>query len=98
MYNVYAPDRVFLDIYMPVMDGIETLEQIMASDPLAKGVMFSSLSNQSMLDKAMEFGSKGFVAKPFTEEALLQYARKLLTADWQAKLSVGGFGVGASGA
>ncbi|WP_083633448.1 protein-glutamate methylesterase/protein-glutamine glutaminase [Alkalihalophilus pseudofirmus] len=59
-----APDVITLDVEMPVMDGISTLEQLMKHDPIPV-VMISSLTKEGALQTllAMELGAVDFVAK-----------------------------------
>ena len=45
-YDELKPDLVLLDIIMPEMDGIETLEQLMAKDEKARVVMVSSMGDR----------------------------------------------------
>lgn len=74
-YLLHAPDVVFLDIGLPGADGYSVLDQIMAMDPDAFVVMFSSRDDAHSIDRAMEAGARGFVGKPFTREALWRYVQ-----------------------
>ncbi|MYL37711.1 chemotaxis-specific protein-glutamate methyltransferase CheB [Halobacillus litoralis] len=59
------PDVITMDVEMPVMDGLSTLERIMEENPLPV-VMVSSLTKdgtESTL-KAMELGAVDFIPKP----------------------------------
>jgi CheY-like chemotaxis protein len=78
LYNAQAPDIVFLDIHLPLMDGISVLTHIRRHDEASRIVMFSQQSNPSVLKGAMQQGALGFVSKPFTADALIKYARKAL--------------------
>lgn len=80
LYNECAPDLLFLDIMMPYLDGVSVLERLMKADAQANIVMFSTQSSEEMLNKAMTMGAKGFVTKPFTAQAVLDYARRTLSA------------------
>jgi two-component system, chemotaxis family, chemotaxis protein CheY len=80
IYNLCAPDMLFLDIEMPHMDGISVLKRILEHDANARIVMFSSQSSHDMLQHAIRIGAKGFVTKPFTADALLKYAHSTLSA------------------
>jgi len=61
---------VLLDIIMPKMDGIETLNQI-KSNPEKYGapkvVMLSNIGGDIAIDKAMELGADGYMLKSETE-------------------------------
>jgi CheY-like chemotaxis protein len=63
-------DLVLLDIIMPKMDGIETLNQI-KSNPAKFGtpkvVMLSNIGGDIAIDKAMELGADGYMFKSETE-------------------------------
>ncbi|WP_027414614.1 protein-glutamate methylesterase/protein-glutamine glutaminase [Aneurinibacillus terranovensis] len=59
------PDVVTLDIEMPVLNGLQTLEIIMKDHPLPV-VMLSSLTQQGANEtiRALEMGAVDFIAKP----------------------------------
>lgn len=59
------PDVVTLDVEMPVMDGLEALQEIMANHPVPV-VMLSSTTKQGTENTmlAMAYGAVDFVAKP----------------------------------
>lgn len=69
-YAEYSPDLVFLDITMPVMDGIETLRWLKRFDPAVKVVMCSSVKDSDMIFEAIRLGAMDFVPKPFTEDRI----------------------------
>ena len=58
-------DVISLDVEMPVMDGIETLKEIMRVKPTPV-VMLSSLTKEGaeMTFKALDLGAVNFLAKP----------------------------------
>lgn len=72
-YLMHAPDVVFLDIGLPDVDGFTVLEQILAIDPDAFVVMFSSHDDKATISRALNSGAKGFIVKPFNREMLHQY-------------------------
>ena len=59
-------DIVFLDVNMPDMDGIETLQRIRAEFPAVQVVMVSSLTvkGSETTIKALEMGAVDFIPKP----------------------------------
>ena len=73
-------DLVLLDIEMPQMNGIETLEQIRAEGGFANlPVIFLSASGEeSDVQKANSLGAADYVKKPFLLPALLECVEKAL--------------------
>lgn len=63
-YKAEKPDIVFLDIVMPVKDGISAVKEIMEFDPEAYIVMTSSVGTQENLKEALKAGAKDFIQKP----------------------------------
>ncbi len=71
LYYENNPDMVFMDIAMPVFDGIEALKRIIDYDRDAKVVMCSAIGQQSVVYKAIESGAKDFIVKPFKKDDVL---------------------------
>ncbi|MDA8096199.1 MAG: response regulator [Desulforudis sp.] len=76
MYKQYQPELVFLDIVMPLRDGIEALQTIKEYDTRAKVVMVSSAGTQSHLRKAIEAGATDFIQKPWEQHQILSIIAK----------------------
>lgn len=58
------PDFITLDITMPNMNGLDTLDQILTISPETKIVMISALQNTKLILDALEKGAKGYISKP----------------------------------
>ncbi len=65
------PDIVLLDIWMPGMDGIETLVKIKESHSELQVVMMSGHGNIETAVKATKLGAYDFIEKPLSIEKLL---------------------------
>ena len=76
-----GPDLVFLDIAMPIRDGLSAAEEI-ARDDLCAVVMVTAFSQRDISTRAAEVGAVGYVVKPFTM-ADLGPAIALSMARWQ---------------
>lgn len=74
--NEHQPQLVFLDIVMPVMNGIDTIKEINKIKPETKVVMVSSSGTQTHLKKALEAGACDFVQKPWKKEQILSILNK----------------------
>lgn len=64
-YKEEPADIVFLDIVMPVKDGIAATKEIIDHDPSAVVIIASSIGTKEQLKSAIESGAKDFVQKPF---------------------------------
>lgn len=69
-FTAEAPDMVFLDIVMPVKDGITAVTEIMQANPKATIIMVSSVGTQSLLKNALEAGACDFIQKPLNIDQL----------------------------
>jgi two-component system nitrogen regulation response regulator NtrX len=65
------PDTVLLDIWMPGMDGLETLKQIKAEAPDQVVIMMSGHGNIETAVRATKLGAFDFIEKPLSLERLL---------------------------
>jgi response regulator NasT len=63
------PDLVFLDIKMPVMDGLEALSKI-NEQKLYPVVILTAFSQKDLVEKAVKLGAKAYVVKPFRSAVL----------------------------
>jgi len=63
------PDLVFLDIKMPVMDGLEALSKI-NEQKLYPVIILTAFSQKDLIEKAVKLGAKAYVLKPFRSAVL----------------------------
>lgn len=63
-------DLVILDVVMPVMDGRETFEKILAVNPRAKVILSSGYAKSINLKGLEEKGLVGSITKPFSQVQL----------------------------
>jgi len=64
------PDLVLLDIYMPVMDGLSALSEIMKLNPEQIVIMLTASADIKQSVKAMKLGAHDYITKPFDLEEL----------------------------
>ena len=69
-FKAEKPDIVFLDIVMPVKDGIAAVTEIMEENSDAVIIIVSSVGTQTQLKSAIEAGAKDFVQKPLNAEQI----------------------------
>ena len=75
--NKYKPQVMFLDIVMPVMDGIDTLKNIKKKKYNITVIMISSSGTQANLKKAFELGAYDFILKPWKEAEIAALLDKI---------------------
>jgi two-component system nitrogen regulation response regulator NtrX len=73
-----APDLVFLDIWMPGMDGLEVLAEIKRLRPETAVVMISGHGTIETAVKATKLGAYDFIEKPLSLEKTLLAATRAL--------------------
>ena len=70
VYKESNPDLVFMDIIMPVKNGIEALKEIIEFDKTAKVAMASSAGTKEHVREAIKAGAFEFVQKPWEKEQI----------------------------
>jgi DNA-binding NarL/FixJ family response regulator len=61
--NLILPDVLVMDVYMPVLDGWKTTEQIVRQGISTHVILISLEDGDYMIRKSAEAGAKGFVTK-----------------------------------
>jgi len=69
---------VFLDITMPIIDGVEALETIKNINPDALVVMVSADRQKSTKEKVLALGASALIAKPIDAEEFRTILLKLV--------------------
>ena len=63
LWRTHRPDVMLLDLSMPGMDGIETLERLHAEFPEARVLMLTSSDAPEEIRHALKAGAGGYVTK-----------------------------------
>ena len=74
------PDAILLDVMMPDMDGLSTLEKLRAN-PLTKNIPVIFLTAKNNLldpDRLAQMGVKGIISKPFDPMSLAEQVAQFL--------------------
>ncbi len=66
------PALIFLDIVMPIKDGVTATGEIMAANPDSKIIIISSVGTQTHIKEAIKAGARDFIQKPIDEELFKQ--------------------------
>lgn len=65
------PDAVFLDIWLPGIDGLETLRHMLATDPNQIVIMISGHGNITTAVRAVKEGAYDFLEKPLSLDKVM---------------------------
>ena len=71
LFREHRPHLTFMDITMPVMDGIATLQELKKEDPSSPVIMLSAMGDDELVQQANDLGASIFLQKPFNKEKLL---------------------------
>ena len=71
------PNGVILDIVMPEVGGIETLQVIKEINPEIPVIMLSSAGTSQKLKETLELGALDFIQKPYTSEQIKQAVERI---------------------
>jgi|ERR1700733_8421731 DNA-binding NarL/FixJ family response regulator len=72
-----SPQIVIMDVGMPLLNGIEAAEQILAASNQTGIVMLTMHADESYLLRALHIGVKGYLLKDSAEEDLLPAIRSV---------------------
>lgn len=69
LYDSEKPDVVFLDIWLPDRDGLETLQAIKEMDPNAAVIMMSGHGTSATAVKSIKMGAHNYLEKPLSYDS-----------------------------
>lgn len=74
-------DVLLLDIKMPQMDGVEVLKRLKATRPEVRTIILSMYDDDSILQRLIELGAKGFLSKDADFETVVDAIYKVHAGD-----------------
>ena len=66
-------DMIFMDIKMPLMDGVETYRRIKEIRPEAVVMMMTAYSVEDLVQEALREGAYGIIYKPLNIEKVVSH-------------------------
>jgi two-component system response regulator YesN len=76
-YERHRPDLIIIDIKMPGIDGLETIERLRARDKRLHMLILSGYAEFDYARRAMAHRIDGYMLKPVDEDELIDYLRRL---------------------
>ena len=77
--GIIQPDIAFIDIEMPVKNGLEVLQEIKQVSPNTRPIIVSGHNTITNVKSALALGAKGFVVKPYEIDKIKQILEKFKT-------------------
>lgn len=74
------PDLIFLDIMMPIIDGIEVLKRVKKMPEVAgiPIIMFTAVADSQKVVQSSQLGAADYVIKPFQSSILIKKVQEVL--------------------
>lgn len=82
------PDVILMDINMPIMNGLESTEEISKEFPNIVVIIMSVQDDTDYLKKAMLCGAKEYIFKPFTTDDLINTVSKTFEKNLERKIDI----------
>lgn len=79
--KIHQPDVVFLDIFMPKMNGIEAIPEIRRVSPQTFILMLTAFEDFLHLEKALTAGADGYLTKGISPQILQEAVQKVLEGE-----------------
>jgi two-component system, NarL family, nitrate/nitrite response regulator NarL len=73
----YEPDILLLDLKMPELDGLATLQKLQAMRNKTKVIVLTASEDKNEFIQAMKFGTSGIVLKQTATDLLIKSIRKV---------------------
>lgn len=87
--DVVLPHLVFLDLNMPIKNGMECLEEIRRTDPLRNLVVaiYSTSSSEKDIEDTFIRGANIYINKPNSFNELKKAIKKIIELNWNYQTS-----------
>jgi CheY-like chemotaxis protein len=80
------PDLIFIDINMPVKNGLDALREIRQQHSAKLPVfLFSTTEDRVTVEQARKLGATGYLSKPKSIRDLEDLLIKVLSVNWQSR-------------
>jgi two-component system NarL family response regulator len=78
-YRDTRPDLVFMDLSMPVMDGLEATRAILDEFPDARIVVLTTYAGDEAIHRALDAGAMGYLVKDMMVAEILKVIRLVMS-------------------
>ena len=76
LYTKHRPDFIFLDVMMPIMNGIQALKEIKEKNPKANVIMVTADNGADVIQELEKLNATAIIIKPFKIEVVFETIKK----------------------
>jgi DNA-binding NarL/FixJ family response regulator len=77
LYRRHRPDVTLLDMRMPGMNGVQTIEAIRSEDPVARIVVLTVYQGEEDIFRALQAGASAYLLKDTLADHLIRVVREV---------------------
>jgi two-component system response regulator HydG len=78
--KVHRPTVAIIDVWMPLMNGLEVQSRVRELSPSTRVIMFTGKDDPLVRSTSLKAGASAFFTKPFDDEEFLTAVRFALSA------------------
>ena len=78
--KVHRPTVAIIDVWMPLMNGLEVQSRLRELSPSTRVIMFTGKDDPLVRSTSLKAGASAFFTKPFDDEEFLTAVRLALSA------------------
>jgi len=78
--TVHRPTVAIIDVWMPLMNGLEVQSRVRELSPTTRVIMFTGKDDPLVRSTSLKAGASAFFTKPFDDEEFLTAVRLALSA------------------
>ena len=81
LWQKRRPDVTLLDLRMPILDGVGTIEEIRRQQASARIIVLTTFDSDNEIARAIKAGAKGYLLKDARREELLDCIRRVKSGE-----------------
>ena len=75
LFRIHRPDVTLMDLSMPVMGGVQAIEEIVTQFPEARIIALTSWEGDSDIHRALDAGARGYLLKDVASQQVAEAIR-----------------------